>query len=91
MIIMVAWRLFQHSAMLGQAASSHTVVSLCSRRIARVSLKPAEFAGIRTRIQSGLPSTGVSGLCAFSGCRSGRLFSSVTMAYPACRFVPGAA
>ncbi len=37
MIIMVAWRWDQHSPMLGQAASSHTVTSPFSRISARVS------------------------------------------------------
>ena len=37
MIIMVAWRCDQHSPMLGQAASSHTVVSPCALTIERVS------------------------------------------------------
>ena len=37
MIIMVAWRCAQHSPMLGQAASSHTVTRPCSRRTRRVS------------------------------------------------------
>ena len=37
MIIMVAWRWDQHSPILGQAASSHTVTSLFSRIRARVS------------------------------------------------------
>ena len=39
----------------------------------------AEAAGTRTRIQSGLRSTGVSGLFAFSGWRGGRLSMIVTM------------
>jgi hypothetical protein len=79
MISMVAWRPAQHSAMLGQPASSHTVCSPCSRRIARVSANCGEDAGTLTRIQSGLRSTGVSGLWAFSGCRGGRLSRMVTM------------
>ena len=37
MIIMVAWRLDQHSPILGQPASSHTVTSPCSRMILWVS------------------------------------------------------
>ena len=38
MIIMVAWRTDQHSPMLGQAASSHTVVRPCALTMPRVSL-----------------------------------------------------
>ena len=38
MIIMVAWRTDQHSPMLGQDASSHTVVKPCAFTIERVSL-----------------------------------------------------
>ncbi len=79
MIIMVACRPAQHSAMLGQPASSHTVTRPCSRRISRVSANCGEDAGTFTRIQSGLRSTGVSGLWAFSGCR-GRLSRMVTIA-----------
>ena len=79
MIIMVAWRWLQHSPMLGQAASSHTVTRPCSRRMRRVSPYSRDAAGTRTRIQSGLRSTGVSGLFAFSGCRGGRLSMIVTM------------
>ena len=41
MIIMVAWRLVQHSPMLGQPASSHTVCRPCSRTMARVSANSA--------------------------------------------------
>jgi hypothetical protein len=37
MIIIVAWPFDQHSPMLGQAASSHTVARLCWRTIERVS------------------------------------------------------
>ena len=37
MIIMVAWRLDQHSPIFGQAASSQTVTSLLSRINSRVS------------------------------------------------------
>ncbi|ODR96369.1 hypothetical protein AUC69_14435 [Methyloceanibacter superfactus] len=36
MIITVAWRFSQHSPILGQAASSHTVCRRCSRMMARV-------------------------------------------------------
>ena len=38
MIMKVAWRLAQHSPMLGQPASWHTVTSLCSATIASVAL-----------------------------------------------------
>ena len=38
MIIMVAWRIDQHSPMLGQDASSHTVVRPCAFTMPRVSL-----------------------------------------------------
>ena len=79
MIIMVAWRCAQHSPIFGQAASSHTVTSPCSRKIRRVSPYRPPAAGTRTRIQSGLRSTGVSGRCAFSGCRGARLSRIVTM------------
>src|SRR5262245_49787368 len=78
MISMVAWRPAQHSAMLGQPASSHTVWSPCWRRMARVSANCGEDDGTLTRIQSGFFSTGVSGLCAFSGWR-GRVSRMVTM------------
>ncbi len=63
-----AGRLLAHrdEAVLAQHARA-------SRRTAR------EAAGTRTRIQSGLRSTGVSGLFAFSGCRGGRLSMIVTM------------
>ena len=45
----------------------------------RVSANCGEEAGSRTRIQSGFFSTGVSGLCAFSGCRGRVLSRMVTM------------
>ena len=56
----------QHSPMFGQPASSQTVTSLFSRTMSRVSAQAGE-PGARTRIQSGLRSTGWSGRCAFSG------------------------
>ena len=80
MIIMVAWRLVQHSPRLGQPASSHTVCRPCSRTMRRVSANSALATGTRTRIQSGLRSTGVSGLLAFSGWRGVRVSRMVTMA-----------
>src|SRR5262249_22466760 len=79
MIIMVAWCPAQHSAMLGQHASSLRVLSRCRRRIWRVSANAPELAGTLTLIQSGLRSVGVSGLAAFSGCRGWRLSRMVTM------------
>ena len=66
MIIMVAWRWDQHSPMLGQAASSHTVTRPWLRMSARVSWYTG-WVGARTRIQSGLRSAGVLGRLAFSG------------------------
>ena len=70
MIIMVAWRCAQHSPILGQAASSHTVTSaVLAQDPPRLADTARDAAGTRTRIQSGLRSTGVSGLWAFSGCR----------------------
>ncbi len=68
MIMKVAWRLSQHSPMLGQRASSHTVASLNSRTRLMVSANTGE-PGARTRIQGGLRATGWSGRCAFSGWR----------------------
>ncbi len=68
MIIIVACRCDQHSPMFGQAASSHTVTSRFARISARVSWYTGWF-GARTRIQSGLRATGLSGRRAFSGCR----------------------
>ena len=76
MIMKVACFFDQHSPILGQPASSHTVTRPFSRTIALVSLKTAE-PGARTLIQSGLRRIGVSGLCAFSGWR-GRAFSVST-------------
>ena len=52
-IITVACFLVQHSPILGQAASSHTVARLSRRISLRVSMKPA-LTGALTRIQSGL-------------------------------------
>jgi hypothetical protein len=61
-IITVACFLVQHSPILGQAASSHTVFKLRSRIKRRVSLNPAPV-GAFTLIQSGLRSlTGRSGM-----------------------------
>ena len=67
-IITVACFFFQHSPILGQAASSQTVWSLSSRISRRVSWYSRE-TGALTRIQSGLRSSGWSGRCAFSGWR----------------------
>ena len=53
MIIMVAWRLLQHSPILGQAASSQTVCSLPARTMSRVAAYSRD-TGALTRIQSGL-------------------------------------
>src|SRR6185437_13181021 len=69
-IITVACFCFQHSPILGQAASSQTVLSFSSRISLRVSWYSGEV-GALTRIQSGLRRTGLSGLCAFSGWRRG--------------------
>ena len=55
-IITVACFLVQHSPILGQAASSHTVARLSRRISVRVSAKPA-LVGAFTRIQSGLRET----------------------------------
>src|SRR6202044_454488 len=68
MIMKVAWRLSQHSPMLGQRASSQTVASLDSRTRFIVSANTGE-PGARTRIQGGLRATGWSGRGAFSGWR----------------------
>ena len=68
MIIMVACALVQHSPILGQAASSQTVWSLCSRTTSRVAAYSRE-TGALTRIQSGLRRISWSGRCAFSGWR----------------------
>ena len=53
MIMKVACFFSQHSPMLGQPASSHTVTSPCSFTIRLVSAHFGE-PGARTRIQSGL-------------------------------------
>ncbi len=53
MIMKVAWRLDQHSPMLGQPASSHTVVRPWPRTMRAVSACAAE-PGARTRIHAGL-------------------------------------
>src|SRR5919106_3171628 len=68
----VVWRLAQHSPILGQAASSQTVVRRCLRKTPRVASK-ACAPGALTRIHGGLGRTGVSGSRAFSGWR-GRIF-----------------
>ena len=59
-IMNVAWRCFQHSPILGQAASSHTVCRLLARIRVRTSAASAEV-GALTRIQSGLRGDGLSG------------------------------
>ncbi len=66
MIMKVACFFSQHSPILGQPASSHTVTSLFSRTMAWVSAHFGE-PGALTRIQSGLRRIGWSGRCAFSG------------------------
>jgi hypothetical protein len=58
-IITVACFWLQHSPMLGQAASSHTVFSFSRRISARVS-DTAALVGARTRSQSGFRTRGVS-------------------------------
>jgi len=68
-IIMVACFFDQHSPILGQPASSHTVTRLFSRTIFFVSAKTGDDDA-RTRIQLGFFKTGWSGLCCFSGCRT---------------------
>ena len=69
-IIIVACFSFQHSPILGQAASSHTVLSFSSRISRRVAWYSGD-PGALTRIQSGFLGLGLSGRAAFSGCRSG--------------------
>jgi hypothetical protein len=67
-IITVAWRFPQHSAMLGQAASSQTVLRRWRRKLACVSVKAfAPGAGALTRIQGGFGKAGLSGARIFSG------------------------
>jgi hypothetical protein len=68
MIIMVAWRLDQHSPILGQPASSHTVTRPWSRMILPVSRQTGD-PGALTLIQGGLRRSGVCGRLAFSGWR----------------------
>ena len=68
MIMKVACFFAQHSPILGQRASSHTVTSLFSRTMRFVSAQSAEL-GAFTRIQEGLLCSGVSGRLAFSGWR----------------------
>src|SRR5262249_32696006 len=80
MIMKVACFLSQHSPILGQPASSHTVWRPFARTIARVARYPGE-TGALTRIQSGFLSAGESGRCAFSGWRThpaGPMVSSTT-------------
>ena len=57
MIMNVAWRLLQHSPMLGQPASSHTVVRPWLRTMRTVSACAAD-PGARTRIHDGLAGRG---------------------------------
>jgi hypothetical protein len=79
MIMNVACFFSQHSPMLGQPASSHTVTRLWSRTSLRVSWYFRE-TGALTRSQSGFfRCTGLSGLCAFSGCRGLAGWSLVTV------------
>ena len=61
---------FQHSPILGQAASSQTELSLSSRINRRVAWYSGEV-GALTRIQGGFRGLGWSGRAAFSGWRSG--------------------
>ena len=68
MIMKVACLFSQHSPILGQPASSHTVTRPFSRTMRCVSAHFGE-PGALTRIQSGLRRTGWSGRCAFSGWR----------------------
>jgi hypothetical protein len=68
-IMTVACLLDQHSPILGQAASSHTVLRPLSRISLAVSEYPIEL-GAFTLIQSGFLNTGFSGFLAFSGCRN---------------------
>src|SRR5215831_14910056 len=77
MIMKVACFLSQHSPILGQPASSHTVCNPCARTMSRVAIYPRE-TGALTLIQSGFFNTGISGLCAFSGWR-GRFGGSLTV------------
>jgi len=69
-IITVACFSFQHSPILGQAASSHTVLSLSSRIRLRVAWYWGE-PGALTRIQGGFRGLALSGRAAFSGWRNG--------------------
>jgi hypothetical protein len=57
MIMNVAWRFAQHSPMLGQPASSHTVCRPCWRTMRTVSAYAAE-PGARTRIHAGFAGRG---------------------------------
>jgi hypothetical protein len=77
MIMKVACLCFQHSPMLGQAASSHTVARPYWRISRLVSAYSGEL-GARTRIHSGLRRMGLSGRCAFSGWRSARLSGTLS-------------
>ena len=65
-IITVACLSFQHSPILGHAASSQTVCRLCSRISRRVAWYSGE-TGALTRIHGGLRGLGWSGRRAFSG------------------------
>ena len=65
-IIIVACFCAQHSPILGQAASSHTVTRSSSRMRLRVAAYSAE-TGAFTRNQSGRRGCGRSGLRRFSG------------------------
>jgi hypothetical protein len=69
-IITVACLSFQHSPMLGQPASSHTVLSFHSRISRRVAWYSGD-PGALTRIHGGFRGLGLSGRAAFSGCRNG--------------------
>ena len=86
MIMKVACFFSQHSPILGQLASSHTVWRPPARTIPAVFDHAAE-PGALTRIQSGLRSTSVRGRFAFSGWRGRfRLSMTVTMQrFPAAR------
>src|SRR5260370_34252204 len=66
--MLVARFCFEHSPILGQAASSQTVTRPWARMSLRVSWYSRE-TGALTRIQSGFRWIGLSGLCAFSGWR----------------------
>ena len=67
-IMNVACFFFQHSPILGHAASSQTVTSFRSRTSSRVSLY-SRLTGALTRIQSGFGGDALSGRWIFSGWR----------------------